>query len=119
MQEPQPLGRHLLDEKVDAGRVAARPGEAGDQTKPNRVIADTKDDWDRSCCNFGRERSGRASRRGDYGHLSADQIGHQCRQAVVWALQPVVLDRHVLAVDVAGFVEAFAERRHITRVGIG
>ena len=35
------------------------------------------------------------------------------------ALQPVVLDRHVLAFDVAGFVEAFAERGHKTRGGIG
>ena len=35
------------------------------------------------------------------------------------ALQPMVLDRHVLALDVAGFVEAFAERGHITRGGIG
>jgi hypothetical protein len=52
-------------------------------------------------------------------HLSADQIGHQRRQAIVLALQPVVLDRHVLPFDVAGFVEAFAERGHITRGSIG
>src|SRR5262249_33224310 len=32
------------------------------------------------------------------------------RQAIVFAFQPVVLDRHVLALDGAGFVEAFAER---------
>ena len=57
--------------------------------------------------------------RGDHGHLSADQIGHQRRQAIVLALQPVVLDRHVLAFDVAGFVEAFAERGHKARGGIG
>jgi hypothetical protein len=32
----------------------------------------------------------------------------------VWAWpNPVVLDRHVLALDVAGFVEAFAERSDI------
>jgi hypothetical protein len=35
------------------------------------------------------------------------------------ALQPVVLDRHVLAFDVAGLVEAFAERGHKACVGIG
>ena len=54
----------------------------------------------------------------DYGHLSANQIGHQRRQAIVLALQPVVLDRHVLAFDVAGFVEAFAERGRKARRGI-
>ena len=61
----------------------------------------------------------RAAGRGDHGHLAADQIGHQRRQAIVLALQPVVLDRHVLAFDVAGFVEAFAERGHKARGGIG
>src|SRR6266403_1557800 len=45
------------------------------------------------------------------GHLSANEIGQQRRQAIVLALQPVVLDRHVLAFDEAGFVEAFATRR--------
>ena len=118
MQEPQPLGHHLRVEKIDAGRVAARPGEAGDKTKLDRVSADTEDDWNRRCCSFGRER-GHVAGRGDHSHLSANQIGHQCRQAIVLTLQPVVLDRHVLALDVAGFIEAFAERGHKARVGIG
>src|SRR5262249_16767259 len=43
----------------------------------------------------------------------------QCRQAIVLSLQPVVLDRHVLAFDVAGFIEAFAKPGHVARVGIG
>ena len=57
--------------------------------------------------------------RGDHGHLTADQVGHQRRQPIVLALQPVVLDRHVLALDVTGFAEAFAERGHIARVAFG
>jgi hypothetical protein len=32
MQKPQPLSQHLLGEKVDTGRVAARLGEVRDQT---------------------------------------------------------------------------------------
>ena len=55
MQEPQPLGRHLLDEKIDAGHVAARPGEACDKTLPDRVFADAEDDRDRRGCSFGRD----------------------------------------------------------------
>ena len=58
MQESQPLGHHLLDEKIDAGRVAARPGEAGDKTKLDRVFADAEDDRDRRGRSFGRDRSG-------------------------------------------------------------
>jgi len=114
MQEPQPLGRHFLDQEIDAGRVAARPGEAGDKTKPDRVLADAEDDRDRRCCRFGRER-GRVADRGDDGHLLANEIGQQRRQAIVLALQPGILDRHVLAFDVAALVEAFSERGHITR----
>ena len=118
MQEPQPLGRHLLDKKIDACRIAARPGEAGDKTKPDRVLADAEDDRDGRGCSFGRAR-GHEAGRGDDGHLSVNQIGHQRRQAIVLALQPMVLDRHVLAFDVAGFVEAFAERGRKARRGIG
>jgi hypothetical protein len=47
MQEPQPLGRHLVDEKIDAGRIAAGPGEARDKTILDRVTADAEDDRDR------------------------------------------------------------------------
>ena len=57
--------------------------------------------------------------RGDNGHATADEVGHERRQAIVLALQPVVLDRHVLALDVAGFVEAFTERSGKARGGLG
>ena len=42
MQEPKPLGCHLLAEKIDAGRVAARSGEAGDKTKLDGVFGDAE-----------------------------------------------------------------------------
>ena len=44
--------------------------------------------------------------------LMADLVGHQRRQPVVFTAQPVVLHRHVLPFDVAGFAEAFAEGGH-------
>src|SRR5262249_7875924 len=47
---------------------------------------------------------------GDNGYASADEVGHERRQAIVLAAEPVVLDEHVLALDVAAFAEAFAER---------
>src|SRR5262249_8136028 len=57
--------------------------------------------------------------RDDHSHLSADEIGDHCLQAIVLALCPMVLDRHVLAFDVAGFVKAFAEGGHKMRDDIG
>jgi hypothetical protein len=56
MQKPQPLGYHLAAEIIDAGRVAAGPGKAGDKTKRDRVVADSEDDGDGRCCGTGRER---------------------------------------------------------------
>ena len=119
MQEPQSLGRDLIDEKIDACRVTAWPGKAGDKTKVYRIFGETEDDWDRRCCSFSRERGGRATGRDDHGHFSTNQIGHQCRQAIVIAVQPVVVHRYILAFDVASFVEAFAECGHSTHVGAG
>jgi len=40
------------------------------------------------------------------GHPTAYEVGHERGQAVELAVQPMVLHRHVLALDVAGFVEA-------------
>jgi hypothetical protein len=52
-------------------------------------------------------------------HLSADQIGRQRRQAIVLAFKVVVLDRHVLAFNVAGFIEAFTKRGRNGRGVVG
>ena len=114
MQEPQPLSHHLLDEEIDAGCVAARPSEAGDKTKLDRVIADAEHDRDRCGCSFGRDRSHRAGWRGDHGHTTADQVRYQRRQAIVLTLQPVVLDRYVPALDITVFANPFAEARSIS-----
>jgi hypothetical protein len=42
--------------KIDAGRVATGPGEAGDKTKLDRIVTDAEDDRDRRGRSFGRER---------------------------------------------------------------
>ena len=38
MQQVEPLCRQLTTEKVDPRQVAARPGEAGNKTEPDRVL---------------------------------------------------------------------------------
>ena len=43
-QEFQPLCRQLDAKKIDSCQVAARPGEAGDKTKADRVFGDKEDD---------------------------------------------------------------------------
>src|SRR5262245_37494171 len=113
MQEAKPLGHNLSVEGIDAGRIAARPGKAGDQSQLDRVVADAEDDRDRRGRSFCRLGTSAEGGRRDHVHTTADEVIHERRQAMVLALHPVVLDRHVLAFDVAGFVEAFAERSDI------
>src|SRR5262249_16561965 len=67
---------------------------------------------------FGRKRSGITARRSDNGHAT-DEVSHERRQPVVLAVQPVVLHCHILTLDVAGFVEAFAERSGLAHGGLG
>jgi hypothetical protein len=52
VQKAQPLGRQLVGEKVDTGRVAAGPSQAGNKSKVDRVFADTEDDRDGSGCSL-------------------------------------------------------------------
>jgi hypothetical protein len=117
MKESEPLGCHLRAEEVDAGHVAARPGEAGDKTKLDRVEGDAEDNRNRRCCSLRRERR-HVARRSDDRDLSANEIGQQSWEPVVLALQPVVFDLYVLALDIAAFVEAPAECGHMMRGAI-
>src|SRR5262249_61858010 len=45
----------------------------------------------------------------DHRHLTAYQIGCEVGQSVGLVLRPAILDRHILALDVAGFTKALAE----------
>src|SRR5262249_39336106 len=110
--EAQPLCHHLPAESIDSRGGSATPGEACGESKLDWVFANDEYGRDGRCCSFGRERMNCAAGRDDHSHLSADEIGDHCLQAIVLALRPMVLDRHVLAFDVAGFVKAFAEGGH-------
>ena len=47
-QQFQPFCRQLGSEKIDSRQVAARPGEARDQTQPDRVFARRRRQWESS-----------------------------------------------------------------------
>ena len=104
MQQPKPLGHNFRAKPIDAGRVAARPGETGDETQLDRVFGDAEYDWDRRSCSFGRLGTNSGGSRGNYGHATADEVRHERWQAIVLAIQPVGLHRHVLVLEVADFI---------------
>ena len=58
------------------------------------------------CCN----RRRRASGRGNYVHLTANQFCDQVRDAIVLALRPTVFDRNIAAFYIARFAEALVKR---------
>src|SRR5262245_47379414 len=117
MQEPQPFGTNFTEEKIEPGRIAARPGEVRDETYFCWVFGDAEDDRDRRGSSFGRKRSRGVAGRGDNVHAASDEVRHQRRQATVLALKPMVLDRYVLTLDIAG--QAGAERRCVARHATG
>jgi hypothetical protein len=51
----------------------------------------------------------------DHGDPSANQLGRQRRQPVKLILRPAVLDRHVLALDIAGVFQALAKCTQLIR----
>ena len=102
------LRRQIDPEKARSGDVPARPVEARHDAGPDWVAAIDEDDG-----NGRRRRLGRQCRGIGVGHdhhdLAANQIGRQRGQSIVLPLRPAAFDRHVPALDVAGFVQALVE----------
>src|SRR2546422_11508111 len=57
VQQCQSLRTQLSCEKIDAGQVSPRPGEAGDETELDGVFADAEDDRNSRGRSFGGKRS--------------------------------------------------------------
>ena len=55
-QQAELLGPQFTAEEIHAGNVAAWPGDAGDKTKPDRVLADGDDHGDRRGRRLSRQR---------------------------------------------------------------
>src|SRR5262245_17838284 len=97
-----------------ARRVASWSIEAGDKTQFDRVVSGREYNWNRRGQRLRRLRRGRGGR-GDDHDITTNQIGRQRRQSVVLVFCPAILDRHVLTLDVAGFLEPKAERGDVRR----
>jgi hypothetical protein len=105
------LGRQLNVDVAEAGEVAIRPSQAGDEAGCDRVTDASEDDRDRRGGILRGQRRCRGDGR-DHINLAADEIRGQSGQPIVIALRPAVFDRDVLALDVAGFVQSLEECSH-------
>jgi hypothetical protein len=81
-------------------------------------LGDAKHDGDRRGRRLGRQRRNGTSRRNDQGHLSVNQFGCQRRQPIHLILGPAVFDRHVLALDIAGVLQATVKSAQKVRVNV-
>jgi hypothetical protein len=50
--------------------------------------------------------------RSNHRYLATHQVGRQRRQSVILPARPAILNRHVLALDIAGFLQALTKRSH-------
>ena len=116
-KELQPFSRQLGREEIDSGRVATRPREARDKAKPDRIFGNQEHDGGRRGRLGRSHRSGRAGG-GDHVDLAANEIGRHRRQSIGLILAPAIVDRDILALDVATLFEALAERPQIIRVTV-
>src|SRR5262249_39698211 len=107
-QEIQPLCGQFTTEKIDPCQVAARSGKAGDETQADRVFPNNEDDGD--CRGRRLSCQPRTSiERRDHGDLSANQFGRKRRQSIDLIVSPAILDCYVLALDIAGILQALAK----------
>ncbi len=105
------LGDQFVQESLPFGPISADKRLMPVALPPGRARLATRPSLTGSCAGRRRSESSRwqLGRAGtiaeagcsDHGHTTADELGHERRQAVVLAVQPVVLDHHVLALEVA------------------
>src|SRR5262252_1919169 len=69
--------------RANAGDVSARATETGDKPLLHRIARGHKQDWNRRCCGFCRERRRRPAAGGNDTNATAYQIRRQLRQNIV------------------------------------
>jgi hypothetical protein len=104
-QDVQVLGDKFAREKIVPCDIAARPGEARNQTEPDRIFANTEDDGDGRGCSLGGQRRNGAAHREDHGDWPAGKFARQYWQTVELVLGPTVFDHDVLAFDITAFLQ--------------
>jgi hypothetical protein len=119
MQELEPLGIGQDVHPADTRDVAAGLVHAGGQSLLDRVAAALKHDrGGRGRC-FRRAARRRGAERGNDSDAAANEIGRQCRQAIIFTIRPSILHCYVATFDVTGFRKTAPERLNLIRKSTG
>ena len=86
---------------IEPGDIAARPSEAGDKTKPDRVVGDHEDDGNCRGRRLGCERRMQCRSRRSQRLVGATRSAASAGSRSILTLGPAIFDRHVRALDVA------------------
>jgi hypothetical protein len=109
MQHFEPLRRQLGIQNIDPCQIATWPGQAADQSKPDRVLGHDKNHGDCHGGLFGRNRRKIRPECSEDSDPTTDQIIGQCGQPTKLVLCPAIFDHYVLALDIADLFESLAE----------
>jgi hypothetical protein len=90
VQQRQTLRCQLGAQVAHAREVAARPIQAGDKAKFDRVEA--HEEYDRNGGGGRLGGHGRRTIRDNHRYLTLNQIGRQCRQPIVLPVCPAIFD---------------------------
>ena len=119
MKQRQPFRRAIDVEPADAGHVAARPVETGNEASLDGVFAAVEDDRDRGGCRNSGVRRHDAAGGGDDIDLAAHQLGGKRRQLIRLAARPSVFDGDVFPLDITRLAQAFAKGRCVGSIAVG
>jgi len=110
VQQFQAFAGELLRDVDDAGDIAARAGQAGDESQTHGIIARIiHDDRDGARRLFGGE-SPCGATDNEAVDLESDHLGNQLRKTLDLAVRKARLDDEILAFRIAQFLEALCER---------
>src|SRR5262249_10659274 len=105
-------------EKVQAGRVAARPIKAFDQAELHWIIRGNKDDRDRRSCRLGGQARSKAA---DCNHSYAalDQVCKKSRQPLKFTIGPTILASKIAPLSIPRISQAPPECGYVGSVRRG
>src|SRR4026208_267138 len=91
------------------GNISAVSAQTRNEAKRNRVTSADEDNRDCRRRRFCGQSRVDAPNRGDQGNSTPNEICPEGRQPIVTKVSPPELDRHILALNVAGFFQSLAE----------
>src|SRR5262249_52877817 len=113
------LADNLGGEEAHARDIAARSADAGNESRGDRVGAGRKDDRDRRGCSPCGQRGERPTACENDRDLLFDQLRCHRLEPVILVIGPAIFDCDVLALNIASFGQAFAERGDQERILLG